>query len=182
MGDQCRSPCLIGQVLARILRCARRRCTRLHGRHNLSVRADALRTRRGIDDGRVGICGERAKRLGFRRDGIIRDGLARGQIGAFGHRLRFAHQAAGIVGAWPRVDPQDAENHRCPRENQRGIPLRRCHPADRIDAALADDFVAFRCWIAVRATRGLGRRLVHRVHSFGSCMVRSTCGDAVLVP
>src|SRR3546814_20403136 len=81
-----------------------------------------------------------------------------------------------------RIHPQNAEHHRRPGENQGGIPLCRRYPTDRIDTAFADDFVAFRCWIALRAARGLGRNLVHRTHSFGSCMVRSTCGDAVLVP
>src|SRR3546814_1675436 len=134
---------LIGQVLARVLRCRRWLRSGLWGRYDLSIWANG---RWGIEDRRVGVGAHGAERLGFRRDSIISDRFARREIRPLGHCLGLSHQTRASL-ARSRIHPQNAEHHRRPGENQGGIPLCRRYPTDRIDTAFADDFVAFRCWI-----------------------------------
>src|SRR3546814_20100104 len=89
--------------------------------------------------------------------------FARREIRPLGHCLGLSHQTRASL-ARSRIHPQNAEHHRRPGENQGGIPLCRRYPTDRIDNAFADDFVSFRCLIALRAAGGLGRHLCHRHH------------------
>src|SRR3546814_1984124 len=108
---------LIGQVLARVLRCRRWLRSGLWGRYDLSIWANG---RWRIEDRRVGVSAHGAERLGFRRDSIISDRFARREIRPLGHCLGLSHQTRASL-ARSRIHPQNAEHHRRPGENQGGI-------------------------------------------------------------
>src|SRR3546814_12525878 len=85
---------LIGQVLARVLRCRRWLRSGLWGRYDLSIWANG---RWRIEDRRVGVSAHGAERLGFRRDSIISDRFARREIRPLGHCLGLSHQTRASI-------------------------------------------------------------------------------------